>query len=270
MINTNEIVTSVLIVDGSSTSRKLVANKLKHIRPEIVIDTHSTISSALPKLREYSYDLVALGSTLADGNGLDLATKIRNLDSNAKTPIVMLSGNTPVNDSQIRATYGIDALFDKSLGINALIKYLQSFLPKPQQPPAHILFIEDSKTVVAAMKKFFVQNNFPYTAILSGEEAKALIDNLQNRLTSKFDIVITDLNLDGKISGLDLVRHVRENLKISKTNLPILLATGNDASELDFAELRRLGVNDFITKPIIHELLLARMEPWILIKQNLH
>ena len=264
------MVASILIVDSSSTSRKLVANKFKHIRPEIVIDTHATIGSALPKLREHSYDLVALGSTLPDGSGLDLATKIRNLSSNAKTPIIMLSGNTSLDDTHIRAAHGIDAHFDKSLGINALIEYLESFLPKPKQPPPHILFIEDSKTVIAAMKKFFVQNKFSYTAISSGDEAKTLMDDLKSQLISKFDIIITDLNLDGNISGLDLIRHVRENLKISKINLPILLATGNDVSELNFAKLRELGVNDFVTKPIVHEILLARMEPWVLIKQNMY
>ena len=265
----NESAPNILVVDGSSASRKLVANKLKHVRPEVVIDTRATVSSAIPKLREQTYDLVAVGFTLPDGNGLDLATKIRSFAPNAETPIVMISSNANA-DTQIRVAHGINAHFDKSLGIDALIEYLESFLPKQKVPPPRVLFVEDSKTVSTVISRFFKQNEIPFTAVNSGHDAKILINTLQNQLDSEFDIVITDLNLEGKVSGRDLVRFIRKDLGIDKKALPILLATGSRSSELDYAELRKLGVNDFISKPVVEEVLLARMEPWVFIKQNLH
>ena len=269
-MNKTESTTSVLVVDGSSASRKLVANKLKHVRPEVVIDTRATVSSAIPKLRAQSYNLVAVGFTLPDGNGLDLATKIRSLGPNAETPIVMISSNANADDTQIRNAHGINAHFDKSQGIDALIDYLESFLPKPKVPPPRVLFVEDSKTVTAVVSRVFKQNEIPFTAVNSGSEAKILISTLQNQLDSEFDIVITDLNLEGDVSGKDLVRHIRQDLHIDRKALPILLATGSNSNELDHAELRKLGVNDFITKPVVNEVLLARMEPWVYIKRNLH
>ena len=69
--------TSIIVIDGSSASRKMVSQKLAKSRPGIVIDAHATARSAAAKLRDNSYDLVALGHTLPDGNGLDLAAKIR-------------------------------------------------------------------------------------------------------------------------------------------------------------------------------------------------
>lgn len=266
----NQSTTNVLVVDGSSASRKLVANKLKHIRPELVVDTRATVSSAIPKLREQSYDLVAVGFTLPDGNGLDLASKIRSLAPNAETPIVMISSNASADDTQIRVAHGINAHFDKSLGIDALIDYLESFLPKPKVPPPRVLFVEDSKTVLKVFSRFFDQNEIPYTAVNSGSEAKILINTLQTQLDSEYDIVITDLNLDGDLSGEDLVRFIRNDLGIDKKTLPILLATGSSSDELNYAELRKLGVNDFISKPVAEEVLLARMEPWVFIKRNMH
>lgn len=269
-MNETESVTSVLVVDGSSASRKLVASKLKHVRPEVEIDTRATVSSAIPKLREQSYDLVAVGFTLPDGNGLDLATKIRSLGPNKHTPIVMISSNASADDSQIRNAHGINAHFDKSLGIDALIEYLESFLPKPKVPPPKVLFIEDSQTVIAVISRVFAKNEIPFTAIKSGSEAKILISTLKHQLDTEFDIMITDLNLEGDVSGKDLVRYIRQDLQMDKQALPILLATGSNAEELDYAELRKLGVNDFISKPVVQEVLLARMEPWVLIKQSLH
>ncbi len=269
-MNENQSTTNVLVVDGSSASRKLVANKLKHMRPELVIDTRATVSSAIPKLRKQSYDLVAIGFTLPDGNGLDLATKIRSLAPNADTPIVMISSNASADDTQVRVAHGINAHFDKSLGIDALIEYLESFLPKPKIPPPRVLFVEDSKTVLTVISRIFDQNAIPYSAVSSGSEAKILIDTLQTQLNTEFDIVITDLNLDDDVSGIDLVRYIRHDLGIDKKALPILLATGSSSTELNYTELRQLGVNDFISKPVKEEVLFARMEPWVFIKRSLH
>ena len=266
----NVSVTNILVVDGSSASRKLVANKLKHIRPEVVIDTRATVSSAMPKLKSQTYDLVAVGYTLPDGNGLDLASKIRNLGTNDETPIVMISSNADVDDTQLRNAHGINAYFDKSLGIDALIEYLESFLPKPKLPPPRVLFIDDSQTVNKAISRVFTDNDIPFTLIKSGSEAMVLVSTMKNQLDSEFDIMITDLVLDGDVSGKDIVRYIRHDLRIDKNEFPILLATGSDKNKLDYAELRELGVNDFISKPVVQDLLLARMEPWVLIKKNLH
>ena len=82
--------------------------------------------------------------------------------------------------------------------------------------------------------------------------------------------MITDLVLDGDVSGKDIVRYIRQDLRIDKNAFPIILATGSDKNKLDYGELRALGVNDFISKPVIQDLLLARMEPWVLIKKKLH
>ena len=263
-------VTNILVVDGSSASRKLVASKLKHLRPEVSIDTRATVSSAMPKLKSQTYDLVAVGYTLPDGNGLDLASKIRSLGTNNETPIIMISSNADLDDTQIRNAHGINAYFDKSLGIDALIEYLESFLPKPKSPPPRVLFIDDSKTVNKAISRVFTENEIPFTVVNSGSDAMVMISTLKNQLDEEFDILITDLFLDGDISGKDIVRYIRQDLRIDKNAFPILLASGSDKNKLDYAELRELGVNDFISKPVVQDLLLARMEPWVLIKKNLH
>ena len=258
----------ILVVDGSSASRKLVANKLKLARPEVEIHSHATASSAMPKIRENYYDLVAVGYTLPDGNGLDLADKIREQEKNSQTPIVMVSSNKQINDTDICESHGINAYFDKSNGIDALVEYLQDFLPAQSFTP-RVLFIDDSQTVIKVMQQTFEKQNIPITAIKSGTDAMQLLNGLGENLVMEFDIVVTDLNLDGDISGTDLVRFIRLDCALDRHSLPILLASGSDQDELNYAELRSLGVNDFITKPVNQELLMARMEPWVQIKRSL-
>ena len=269
MKNQGQASTSVLVVDGSNASRKLVANKLKLVRPEIDVDTHATASSAMPKLRERSYDLVAVGYTLPDGNGLDLADKIRDQGKNKQTPIVMVSSNPNIEDTDIRHAHGINAYFDKSNGIDALIEYLESFLPDPSSPPPRILYIDDSQTVIKVMSRNFEKQNIPVTTIESGMEAMQLLKGLDKQLGIEFDVVVTDMNLEGEISGIDLVRFIRQECGLDRHSLPILLASGSDDNELNYADLRKLGVNDFISKPVNQELLMARIEPWLQIKRSL-
>ena len=107
------------------------------------------------------------------------------------------------------------------------------------------------------------------TAVKTDSETMILISTLKHQLNSKFDIVISDLNLDGKISGKDLVRYIRQELRLDKKALPILPATGSSTDELNYAKLHTLGVNDFLSKPAEEEILRARMEPWVLIERNL-
>lgn len=260
---------SVLVVDGSNASRKLVANKLKLARPEIDIDTHATVSSAMPKLREHSYNLVAVGYTLPDGNGLDLADKIRDQSMNKDTPIVMVSSNPSVDNTDIRHAHGINAYFDKSNGIDALIEYLESFLPDSSSPPPRVLFIDDSQTVIKVMSRTFEKRNIPITTVKSGKDAMELLKALGRQLAREFDVVVTDLNLEAGVSGADLVRIIRRDCDLDRHSMPVLLASGSSNDELNYAELMKLGVNDFISKPVHQDLLMARMEPWVQIKRSL-
>jgi len=48
----------------------------------------------------------------------------------------MISSNASVDNKQIRGAHGINAHFDKSLGLDALTEYLESCLPKPKPVPA--------------------------------------------------------------------------------------------------------------------------------------
>lgn len=74
----------------------------------------------------------------------------------------MISSNASVDNKQIRGAHGINAHFDKSLGLDALTEYLESCLPKPKPVPPKVLFIEASKTTATVISRIFKQNEIPY------------------------------------------------------------------------------------------------------------
>src|SRR5207244_5562142 len=71
---------------------------------------------------------------------------------------------------------------------------------------------------------------------------------------SNYDIMVLDLRLP-KLSGIDVLRTLRDR----GVGLPVLVLTAQDA--VDFkVQARRMGADDYVTKPFAFEELLARVE----------
>jgi two-component system chemotaxis response regulator CheY len=77
------------------------------------------------------------------------------------------------------------------------------------------------------------------TIVQDGAQAMELLDEPDSR----FDLVISDWNMP-KVTGLDLLRHVRETWE----NLPFLMLTGNQTAEFVRAA-KENGVDAYIIKP---------------------
>ena len=72
-----------------------------------------------------------------------------------------------------------------------------------------------------------------------------------------YDLVITDIVLEGVMSGLSLVRQIRR-LEGELSEVPIIATSGFDNASRRI-ELFHLGVNEYIAKPIIKEELTERV-----------
>ena len=136
----------------------------------------------------------------------------------------MIAANSEITDTEIRSTHGINSYFDKADGLDALVDFLESQLPEPELPVPHILFIDDSKTVIKLVSKNFEKHRIPVTMLTTSKEAIQVCEGLRDKLATQFDIIITDLNLDGEVSGDDLVRFIRQDLKINKQDLHYLFS----------------------------------------------
>ena len=71
------------------------------------------------------------------------------------------------------------------------------------------------------------------------------------------DLVLTDVTLDGEVSGLDLLRVIRNELGYGKRRLPVLVMTG-DGNRDKQSNLLREGANDLVLKPIEERMLLTK------------
>ena len=80
-----------------------------------------------------------------------------------------------------------------------------------------------------------------------------------------YDLIISDIMVEGQMSGVGLVTRIRE-MEGDKSRVPILAVSGLDDT-VRRTELFRLGINDFISKPVMKEEVRARVTNLINSKQ---
>lgn len=104
--------------------------------------------------------------------------------------------------------------------------------------PIRLMLVEDDSESGAAMLAMLVKRNIQVTLFENADDAITAFN------PGKFDIVVTDIRL-GRLSGIDLLRHIRKDLP----DFPVILLTGFE--DIDSAiESVRLGASDYILKPL--------------------
>ena len=90
---------------------------------------------------------------------------------------------------------------------------------------------------------------------VSVEDALELIEQATDSLP---DIVLSDVYLKGDLTGMDLLKILRQDKHISKKQLPIVVMTG-DSDPRNQKQLIQLGANDLVQKPIEERLLITKL-----------
>ena len=104
----------------------------------------------------------------------------------------------------------------------------------------HILVADDEPHIGRIIKMKLEQGPFRVTLAYDGEEALDFVNNGE-----QVDLVLLDLMMP-KLSGLDVLRRIREQEKFKSLPCIILTAGGEAKHERDALEL---GATQFLTKP---------------------
>jgi CheY-like chemotaxis protein len=111
-----------------------------------------------------------------------------------------------------------------------------------------ILSVDDSKTVRTALVRHFR----PYACELL--EAANGKEGLVTAAREKPDLIFLDYNMP-VMDGVTMLRRLRENPDLRRT--PVIMVTSESGAE-KIATVARLGVRDYITKPVAKDVLLAK------------
>jgi len=199
-------------------------------------------------------DLILSDYNLPGGmDGLHLIAKLRETLAR-QVPAVVLTGD--ISNDTLREIARQDCIqLHKPMKLRELSQLIQRLLPQSSPPPpvaripdddASVVFlIDDDVHIRAALREVLEEEGHRVEDFASGE---AFLDAYR---PGRDGCLLVDATLPG-ISGLDVLRRLNQ----TGDKLPSIMITGN--SDVPMAvEAMKVGVSDFIEKPISHTDLIA-------------
>jgi PAS domain S-box-containing protein len=111
-----------------------------------------------------------------------------------------------------------------------------------------------------------------YEAILSGLDVSCVwalsgTEALEQLLKEEFAVILLDVNMP-EMNGFDLAKMIREHPRLEKT--PIIFITGVNVSEMDRLQGYQVGAIDYISVPVVPEILRTKVAVLVELHQRRH
>lgn len=147
----------------------------------------------------------------------------------------------------------------ESVAMEALEPSQTAVVPSDDQAPPgrNVLVVDDEIVNQQVLKNVLTLDNYTVFQAFSGNEALAAIDSGRH-----FDLVLLDVMMP-MMSGYELCEKIRETLPFHE--LPIIMLSAKNQIE-DLVTGLNAGANDYLTKPISREELLARLKTHLNLK----
>ena len=249
----------VLIVEPSRTYRHVLCGLFGDAGFQVA--DAGTGRGGLDMGEAEAFDLICSSYLLPDMSGIDFARLLRK-NGRQRLPIILLTSeeDTGVLVKALRA--GITETFPKS-NLLELEEFLVDFSDSSRTTTTglngRVLYVEDSRSAAHVVNKYLAKMGLNVDHFPDAEQALDAFN------PETHDLILTDVILSGPMSGLSLARAIRRKGG-EYSNIPILAMSGED-DESRKIELLRGGVNDYVSKPVIEEELLARVRNLIENKQ---
>ncbi len=259
----------ILIADASKVTRLMIGKLIREAVPDAEVVSVDNGAAALAQLSDEVIDLVTTSLSLPDMDGMALAKQIRADSPQRYIPIIAVSGEVHDRLYQRTISEDITDYFDKSQGFPALAAFIRGYVKPDDDVKGHILYVEDSRVVALATKRMMMKSGMEVSHVVSVEEALDLLrDNLAEKQSPGYDLVLTDVYLKGGLTGKELVESVRGDLAMNRRQMPVIVMTGDDNRNNQISLLQG-GANDLVEKPIDEQLLINKLRFQLQVSQGL-
>jgi CheY-like chemotaxis protein len=245
----------LVIVDGSKMVRKVLLGMMSRTLPDAVISECENGAQAKAVLLSQPVHLMVSSLVLPDMDGDELATFAREQSTQSYFPIIVVSADVQARLEQRSLSPHVTDYFDKTWGMEALAAFIKGYIAPDEEVGGEVLYIEDSRVVAAATSRMMKKHGLGVQHVVSVEDALALLDRAEPPLP---DIVLSDVYLKGDLTGMDLLKILRDERHINKKDLPVVVMTG-DSDPGNQQQLIQLGANDLVQKPIEERLLVTKL-----------
>lgn len=249
-----------LVIEASKTQRKIAKSVLE--THNIKSDQVGTLTEARQLITETPhYEAIFMSRDFDDGNCGTFCSAVRANPLTHGIPIILLS-SSPEDNKEYYMALGITEIVNRS-DLDGLSDFLQGFRFQHDKARdcGHILYVEDSISVAQITQAMLEDKGQQVDHVTTGQEAFELFKH------NEYDMVLTDVVLEGDISGLALVTLIRDYEGNTAMPTPILAISSFDDTARKVA-LFKPGINDYVSKPILEEELSARVSQ-LIINQSL-
>jgi CheY-like chemotaxis protein len=252
----------ILVVDDNATNRRILA--LQSAKWGMVVQDTEFPAQALQMLKAEAYDLAIVDMHMPDMDGGMLAKAIR--EAGHTLPLVLFSshGRKEATDSIFSATLA------KPLRQSQLFDTLMSLLAHEDAPkaapttakprmdaqmaerhPLRILLAEDNVVNQKLALRLLQQMGYRADVASNGIEA------IECCARQPYDVVLMDVQMP-EMDGLEATRRIVTRWPSPATRPRILAMTAN-AMQGDREECLAAGMDDYVTKPIRVDALVAAL-----------
>jgi two-component system cell cycle response regulator len=206
-------------------------------------------TDALAAMEAGKFAIVCGALHLPDMTGIELCRRLRQHDKGKKLPYILLTANAPQAFIVDAYAAGVTDVFEKQ-SLGPLVTMLQRLLAHRESLSGRVLIVEDAAAQAQFFATVLAQIGLTTDIAPSAEQALELL------LTGTYDLVLMDILLAGHMSGVTLANQIRR-LEGARGEVPILAATAFDDLSRRI-ELFKLGIDDYVIKPVMAEELTAR------------
>ncbi|GAA4085334.1 response regulator [Mucilaginibacter panaciglaebae] len=241
----------------------------------ITVDQAFDGTSAFRLLHENEYQCVILDLNLPDISGLDLLDKIKEVERFSSLPVIINTAmeldKTSVsrlmkyaNAMVVKTNKSSDRLIDE---VNLFLNKISTIKPQPATritkvmttgsegvKGKKVLIVDDDMRNIFALSSALQGYDMNVEIANDGEEALEKLNEI-----SDIDIVLMDIMMP-KMDGYEATRIIRKQSKWAR--LPVIALTAK-AMKDDREKCIEAGANDYITKPVDMDRLMALMQLWL-------
>ena len=266
----------ILIVDDNATNREVLVAQLQFWGARVT-ETPNGPSAlhALRRAREAgdAFQLAVLDMQMPGMDGIALARAIKADASIRETRLVLLTSVSARGDATRLQEVGFAAHLPKPARQAALRDMLSSVLvgttpaggpvvTQPRPAPAirsgtvRILLAEDNVTNQQVALGILRKLGLRADAVYNG------VDALKALATVPYDLVLMDVQMP-EMDGLEATRQIRDpQSTVLNHQIPVVAMTAH-AMQSDREKCIAAGMNDYMSKPIFPQTLVAALEKWL-------
>jgi two-component system cell cycle response regulator len=255
---------TILVIEDNELNLKLVIGLL-------TIGNFNSLSApdaetGIHLARMHRPDLILMDIQLPGLDGLSATRMIKSDEKLKHIPVVALTSYAMQGDDQKAQAAGCDGYVTKPIDTRTFNKIVESFfeaasydketLEESIQSRPLILIVDDEPKNIKLLRAKLSKTPYQIEQAVSGFEA---IEKAQTLLP---DLILLDVMMP-EIDGYEVARRLKTDPKLNLT--PIIMVTSLDSADAK-AKGMNAGAEEFMTKPIHTEELMARINSMIQLK----